>query len=273
MKGWIYKITNKKNGKIYIGQTIVGIDKRWRQHVADSRNKRSKFYKAINKYGASNFIVEEVECIEVNFNSYNKNREEISIKLDRRERYWIAKYDSYKTGYNSTKGGCYVNVQENKEGENLNMNNEKYYTQVEVAEILGLTTTTINSYVKELTKEEKRGKFNRYNRPNEEGLDLLKKKWHEKNPNKKLAKDEIAELKEKLEDKEQKIKELEEEKEKLYAKILDFTDKFSQIADQQQKINITKENSSDIDFDDAGFVSENPKKKKSLFERLFYRKK
>lgn len=153
---------------------------------------------------------------------------------------------------------------------------EKYYTQVEVAELLNLTTTTINSYIKELTDEEKEGKFNKDNRPNKKGIELLEQKWKEKNPNKKRAKDEIAELMEKLEDKEQKIKELEEEKEKLHNKILDFADKFSQIADQQQKLQALQMQSDKQKLELEALkmkIDNNNDKKKPFFKRLFSSKR
>lgn len=49
-------------------------------------------YKAIRKYGKENFTIESLE--EVTFD-----------KLDEREMYWIAYYDSFKKGYNATIGG------------------------------------------------------------------------------------------------------------------------------------------------------------------------
>lgn len=160
---------------------------------------------------------------------------------------------------------------------------ERYYTQVEAAEILDLTTITVNSYIKELTDEEKKGKFNKYNRPNEKGLELLEQKWREKNPNQKRAKDEIAELTKKLEYKEQEIKDLkeeknkkierlEEEKEELYKKILEFTDKFSQIADQQQKLQALQMQSDNQKLELEALkmkIDNKNSKKKPFFKRLF----
>jgi predicted GIY-YIG superfamily endonuclease len=38
--GYIYKITNKTDGKIYVGQTIQPLDERFRQHRKKGSNCR-----------------------------------------------------------------------------------------------------------------------------------------------------------------------------------------------------------------------------------------
>lgn len=56
----IYKIENKLNGMIYIGQTKQGIKKRFNQHcLADSYLGR-----AIRKYSKDNFTIEVIETVE-----------------------------------------------------------------------------------------------------------------------------------------------------------------------------------------------------------------
>lgn len=57
----LYKITNKVNGKFYIGQTIRSLNERWRSHKIDARNgKELLISRAIRKYGEHNFYITEL---------------------------------------------------------------------------------------------------------------------------------------------------------------------------------------------------------------------
>lgn len=91
----IYKVTNKLNGKIYIGQTIQSLQKRWSHHCHDKKRCCRALANAIAKYGCENFTVEQIDVA--------CNREE----LDAKEIYWIKFYDSMnpKKGYNLLGGG------------------------------------------------------------------------------------------------------------------------------------------------------------------------
>lgn len=94
--GIIYKAVNKINGKVYIGQTTQRLSKRKGAHVYEARHKNNTncaFHNALRKYGKKNFSWEIVECC--------KSRKE----LDEREFYYIEYYNSFKNGYNLTKGG------------------------------------------------------------------------------------------------------------------------------------------------------------------------
>ena len=95
MTGYIYKITNLINQKAYIGKTVNSIEKRWSEHIRESQRERAEnrpLYKALNKYGISNFTIELIEEVEVN-------------QLSEREIYWIGYYHTYEDGYNATLGG------------------------------------------------------------------------------------------------------------------------------------------------------------------------
>lgn len=92
----IYKITNKINGKCYIGQSIH-IESRWGEEKRVSNNPKSKSYntvlsRAFRRYGIENFNFEILEECPVEL-------------LNEKEIYYINYYNSYFEGYNSTTGG------------------------------------------------------------------------------------------------------------------------------------------------------------------------
>ena len=60
--GFIYKITNKINNKVYIGQTCRDLQTRWREHKSKANCEyNNHLYNAMTKYGAENFIIELIE--------------------------------------------------------------------------------------------------------------------------------------------------------------------------------------------------------------------
>ena len=88
----IYKVMNKINNRMYIGQTTRTLDERQRDHFADvRRGSATYFHNALRKYGAENFdwsVIDEAA-----------NEQELNEK----ERYWISFYKS--CAYNIAKGG------------------------------------------------------------------------------------------------------------------------------------------------------------------------
>ncbi|MDI7817960.1 GIY-YIG nuclease family protein [Clostridioides difficile] len=92
----IYKVTNLINNKIYIGQTILDLKTRKRQHENSYKyGYRYAFSNAINKYGKENFKW-EILYVASNIEDLNE-----------RESYYIKKYKSLTTqnGYNLKGGG------------------------------------------------------------------------------------------------------------------------------------------------------------------------
>ena len=93
----IYKITNKINGKCYIGQS-VNIEQRWREHRArylsiDEENYKKPLYIAMRKYGIKEFDFSIIEqCL--------------PEELNEKEIYWINYYNSLvkNNGYNISLG-------------------------------------------------------------------------------------------------------------------------------------------------------------------------
>ena len=86
MEKHVYKITNKLNGKAYIGQT-VSLDGRFKNHFYDNTD----FSKEMQKYGKENFIIESLY-----FGSdYNQVEADMIIEHN----------TLYPNGYNKETGG------------------------------------------------------------------------------------------------------------------------------------------------------------------------
>jgi len=101
-EGYIYKIYNDVNDKIYIGQTIQTIEERLRKHTSDAftRDTGMAIHAAIRKYGKENFHISEIECIK------HKSKKELVSLLNKREIDNISLYNTISpNGYNISAGG------------------------------------------------------------------------------------------------------------------------------------------------------------------------
>lgn len=96
--GIIYKYTSPSN-KVYIGQT-TNEEQRKKNFKCKELYSGIKFDCARKKYGVSDNWKYEV----ISKKNY-LNNEDASFDLDLLEVYYIAEYDSYNNGYNSTFGG------------------------------------------------------------------------------------------------------------------------------------------------------------------------
>lgn len=100
MYGIIYKITNQINGKIYIGQTVQPLQRRFKQHISMAlRNlpnlSHIHLYAAIRQYGPQAFNIEQIDS------ASSRN------ELNQKEQYWITTLQTLNTavGYNCAYGG------------------------------------------------------------------------------------------------------------------------------------------------------------------------
>ena len=131
--GYIYKITNKINNKVYIGQTITSIHSRMLKHYSRSRvgTNITGIDAAIRKYGQENFKVEQLcQCPDED--------------LDFQEQFYINKYDSFNNGYNLTIGG-------QKETTSLNLDNQEVIKKYEELSTIENTAKYFNCSVKTIS--------------------------------------------------------------------------------------------------------------------------
>lgn len=94
--GIIYKVTNKINGKVYIGQTIQSFKARKKDHInCIERLAHIALYRALKKYGLDAFEWEQIE--------HASSKDE----LDAKEKSYIQSYraTNRRYGYNMTFGG------------------------------------------------------------------------------------------------------------------------------------------------------------------------
>ena len=92
--GVIYKAVCRTTGKIYIGQTTVGVKERWKCHLRKEKGGASALRAALDKYGGESFDVREI----IRCDSYDE--------LNNREIFCIRIFKSLSpNGYNLTTGG------------------------------------------------------------------------------------------------------------------------------------------------------------------------
>lgn len=87
----IYKITNKKTKKSYIGQSN-DIERRFKEHQTKGEKSRIPVDIVIKKYGKDNFLYEIIEECNIE-------------ELNQKETYWIQYFDTVNNGYNCNLGG------------------------------------------------------------------------------------------------------------------------------------------------------------------------
>lgn len=136
--GIIYQIYNNINDKVYIGQTMYPLNKRWGDHLSRARGTESctRLYNAMRKYGLEQFHIKIIE-------------ECPNEKLNEREIFWISFYDSMnpKKGYNMTPGGQYVKNPVKKSVYQIDLNTHEIIKEFESAREIERQLGIPNQYI------------------------------------------------------------------------------------------------------------------------------
>lgn len=98
LTGYIYRIDNLENRKFYIGQTIQTIQKRWNDHVSNTKNLSDEMviHLAMRKYGVNMFTMEPIHTITC------ETKNELKKQLNELE---IQTIKQLKPEYNTAQGG------------------------------------------------------------------------------------------------------------------------------------------------------------------------
>ena len=140
--GYIYKITNTVNNKVYIGQTIRTVEERYQRHLYEAKCHTNRpLYDSMNHHGVDNFTVEVLV-------------EAPNERLNELEAFYISEYNSTDpaVGNNLTKGGdsCRVCLSEDVEARRVakivaahkGTKQSKETVEKRVAKLRGQTRTT-----------------------------------------------------------------------------------------------------------------------------------
>lgn len=94
--GYVYLITNRVNGKKYVGCTKVSLERRWEQHrSAATKGSSLALHRALRKYGPGSFTIEPIEEVEGTYGALLS----AEVRL-------IATHGTiFPVGYNLTSGG------------------------------------------------------------------------------------------------------------------------------------------------------------------------
>ena len=105
----IYRITNIKNDKNYIGLTKNTIEGRFDEHKKSGYD----LHEAMISLGTHNFSIEEIDSVET--------IEEATAL----EKFYVEKYDSFDNGYNMNKGGSGLFIHSDETKKKMSDNNHR----------------------------------------------------------------------------------------------------------------------------------------------------
>lgn len=165
--GYIYKITNDINNKIYIGLTnLQNPADRWKRHLKDYKNatlySKRPLYEAMQKYGIEHFSFQVIEETE---------------NTAEREKYWINYFRTYIgfkdcNGYNATLGGDGLakNIFSQEEEDFIIDLFEEHLSCNEIAEQLNCTAERISLFLKSRELTPKSFKGNKVGQYSKDGI-------------------------------------------------------------------------------------------------------
>lgn len=93
----VYKLTNRINGKSYIGVTSRNLNDRWFEHLKRARDGNrpgNRLYAALAEFGPQAFDREVLD------------RSSSKEEAEKLEAHYIVKFGTYENGYNSNLGGA-----------------------------------------------------------------------------------------------------------------------------------------------------------------------
>ena len=122
-----------------MGQTIQPVEYRWDDHYDRAANGTEKLYSAMRKYTdkEGNILTHEYFDFNTKEEIITHDFDVLKAKLNEREIFWIAHYDSHRNGYNMTMGG--------QDGKYSLV----YYKSAEVMEMWNTKRCTISHLIKE----------------------------------------------------------------------------------------------------------------------------
>jgi group I intron endonuclease len=143
---------------------VTPIGDRWVRHLSSSKKgSNHKFHRAIRKYGAENFIIEEVLTVSA------PTKEILKKKLDYVEMRLIKRFNTKIDGYNSTDGGdkgtvglkmseeAKKKISEAKRRENLSDEQRKKLSESKIGEKNPFYHRTHSEDSRQRISEKKRG--------------------------------------------------------------------------------------------------------------------
>lgn len=145
---YIYKITDKTNGKCYIGQA-KNVFSRWSTHCKPESADSMEISRQIQEKGVENFTFEIIEMVSED-------------EVDQAEIKWISYYDSFHNGYNQTKGGkdhyLFMRLDVSKEEVVKYWDEHPFESCREVATVFKIHHQTVSTILKEFDRPITHGK-------------------------------------------------------------------------------------------------------------------